>query len=87
MINLLRQLCTKLWQLRMKTLAFQRNYLASEDAQLRKAPPRLRRESIPPRRLMLTVLGGLAEFERELILARTDDGRKRAKARGVKFGR
>jgi hypothetical protein len=52
-----------------------------------KATPRLRRESIPPRRLMLTVLGGLAEFERELILARTDDGRKRAKARGVKFGR
>jgi DNA invertase Pin-like site-specific DNA recombinase len=36
---------------------------------------------------MLTVLGGLAEFERELIRARTDDGRKRAKARGVKFGR
>jgi DNA invertase Pin-like site-specific DNA recombinase len=26
-------------------------------------------------RLMLTVLGGLAEFERELILARTGDGR------------
>ena len=38
-------------------------------------------------RLMLTVLAGLAEFERELILARTSDGRKRAKARGVKFGR
>jgi DNA invertase Pin-like site-specific DNA recombinase len=27
-------------------------------------------------RLMLTVLGGLAEFERELIRARTGDGRK-----------
>ena len=36
---------------------------------------------------MLTVLGGLAEFERELILARTSDGRTRAKARGVRFGR
>jgi DNA invertase Pin-like site-specific DNA recombinase len=36
---------------------------------------------------MLTVLGDLAEFERELILARTSDGRTRAKARGVKFGR
>jgi salicylate hydroxylase len=35
----------------------------------------------------LTVLGGLAEFERELIRARTDDGRKRAQARGVRFGR
>jgi DNA invertase Pin-like site-specific DNA recombinase len=36
---------------------------------------------------MLTVLGGLAEFERELIRARTGEGRARAKARGVKFGR
>jgi DNA invertase Pin-like site-specific DNA recombinase len=41
----------------------------------------------PHGRLMLTVLGGLAEFERELILARTSDGRTRAKARGVHFGR
>jgi DNA invertase Pin-like site-specific DNA recombinase len=41
----------------------------------------------PHGRLMLTVLGGLAEFERELIRARTGDGRTRAKARGVKFGR
>src|SRR5262250_2401553 len=38
-------------------------------------------------RLMLTVLGGLAEFERELIIARTGEGRNRAKARGVRFGR
>src|SRR6516165_8575709 len=38
-------------------------------------------------RLMLTVLGGLAEFERELILARTSEGRARAKARGVRLGR
>jgi DNA invertase Pin-like site-specific DNA recombinase len=38
-------------------------------------------------RLMLTVLGGLAEFERELILARTSDGRANAKNKGVKFGR
>jgi DNA invertase Pin-like site-specific DNA recombinase len=36
---------------------------------------------------MLTVLGGLAEFERELIKARNDVGRNRAQARGVKFGR
>jgi DNA invertase Pin-like site-specific DNA recombinase len=41
----------------------------------------------PHGRLMLTVLGGLAEFERELIKARTDEGRKRAQARGVKLGR
>ena len=38
-------------------------------------------------RLMLTVLGGPAEFERDLIRARTSEGRERAKARGVKFGR
>ena len=39
----------------------------------------------PHGRLMLTVLGGLAEFERELIRARTGDGRKRAKERGVSW--
>ena len=38
-------------------------------------------------RLMLTVLGGLAEFERELIRTRTSEGRERARARGVKMGR
>ena len=36
---------------------------------------------------MLTVLGSLAEFERDLIRARTGEGRERAKARGVKMGR
>jgi len=36
---------------------------------------------------MLTVLGGLAEFERELIRDRTDEGCDRAKTRGVKLGR
>jgi DNA invertase Pin-like site-specific DNA recombinase len=41
----------------------------------------------PHGRLMLTVLGGLAEFERELIKARTAEGRKRAQARGIRFGR
>jgi DNA invertase Pin-like site-specific DNA recombinase len=34
-------------------------------------------------RPMLTVLGGLAEFERDLIRTRTSEGRERAKARGV----
>jgi DNA invertase Pin-like site-specific DNA recombinase len=41
----------------------------------------------PHGRLMVTILGGLAEFERELIKARTDDGRKRAMAQGKRFGR
>ena len=38
-------------------------------------------------RLMLTVLGGPAEFERELFRTRTGEGRQRAKARGVIMGR
>jgi DNA invertase Pin-like site-specific DNA recombinase len=36
---------------------------------------------------MLTVLGGLAEFERDLIHARTGEGRDRARAQGVRMGR
>src|ERR1700722_856392 len=38
-------------------------------------------------RLMLTILGGLVEFERELIRSRTTEGRERAKVRGVVMGR
>ena len=41
----------------------------------------------PHGRLLLTVLGGLAEFERFLILSRTKEGRTRAQANGVRFGR
>jgi DNA invertase Pin-like site-specific DNA recombinase len=41
----------------------------------------------PHGKLMVTVLGGLAEFERTLIAARTGEGRKRAKERGLLFGR
>jgi DNA invertase Pin-like site-specific DNA recombinase len=41
----------------------------------------------PVGRLMLTIMGGIAEFERELIQARTEEGRERAKAKGTKFGR
>ena len=40
----------------------------------------------PHGKLMLTILGGLAEFDRELIRTRTGEGRKRAKARGIRFG-
>ncbi len=38
-------------------------------------------------RLILTVLGGLAEFERELIVQRTQEGRERAKREGRRLGR
>ena len=41
----------------------------------------------PHGRLTLTVLGGFAEFERDLIHTRTNEGREQAKARGVKLGR
>jgi DNA invertase Pin-like site-specific DNA recombinase len=41
----------------------------------------------PHGRLMLTVLGGLAEFERSPIRARTSEGRERAMLLGVRFGR
>jgi DNA invertase Pin-like site-specific DNA recombinase len=41
----------------------------------------------PAGRLMLTVLGGLAALKREVIKARTAEGRERAKARGVRLGR
>jgi DNA invertase Pin-like site-specific DNA recombinase len=37
-------------------------------------------------RLMIAVLGGLADVERDLIQTRTTEGRERAKARGVKLG-
>jgi len=38
-------------------------------------------------KLLLNILGSIAEFERELIKSRTSEGRARAKARGVRFGR
>jgi DNA invertase Pin-like site-specific DNA recombinase len=38
-------------------------------------------------RLLTTLLAAIAEFERELIRERTGEGRKRAMANGVKFGR
>jgi DNA invertase Pin-like site-specific DNA recombinase len=41
----------------------------------------------PHGRLMVTVLAGLAEFERSLIIARCNEGRAKAKANGVRFGR
>jgi DNA invertase Pin-like site-specific DNA recombinase len=41
----------------------------------------------PHGRLILAVLGALAEFERSMILSRTAEGRKRAMDRGVRFGR
>jgi DNA invertase Pin-like site-specific DNA recombinase len=41
----------------------------------------------PVGKLMVTIIGGIAEFERELIRARTGDGIRHAKAAGVHMGR
>ena len=41
----------------------------------------------PTGRLILTVLGGLAEFERSLIKERTGEGRERARREGRRLGR
>jgi len=38
-------------------------------------------------RLMATLLAAIAAFERDLIAERTGEGRKRAMANGIKFGR
>jgi DNA invertase Pin-like site-specific DNA recombinase len=61
--------------------------IAEREADFRSLKDTWADTTTPHGRLMLTVLGGLAEFERELIRARTGDGRARAKTRGVKFGR
>jgi DNA invertase Pin-like site-specific DNA recombinase len=63
------------------------NVLASRGAGFRSLKDAWTDTTTPHGRLMLTVLGGLAEFERELIRARTGEGRKRAQERGVRFGR
>jgi DNA invertase Pin-like site-specific DNA recombinase len=41
----------------------------------------------PHGKLVTGILGCLAEFERELIIARTTEGRQRARANSVPFGR
>jgi len=41
----------------------------------------------PAGRLMLTIFGGIAEFERDLIRSRTDEGIARARTLGKRFGR
>jgi DNA invertase Pin-like site-specific DNA recombinase len=38
-------------------------------------------------RLVVSILAAISEFERELILSRISEGRKRARRNGIKFGR
>jgi len=44
-------------------------------------------QSNPVSRFLLTILGAVAELEREMICERVRAGQKRAKEKGVKFGR
>lgn len=43
--------------------------------------------STPAGKMILTILGAMAEFERELIVERTNDGLKRARKEGKTLGR
>jgi DNA invertase Pin-like site-specific DNA recombinase len=61
--------------------------LAAKGAQFRSLADTWADTTTAHGRLILTVLGGLAEFERELIRVRTGEGRKRAREAGVKLGR
>ena len=61
--------------------------LTESDAGFRSLDDTWADTTTPHGRLMLTILGGLAEFERELIHARTSEGRERAKAQGLKMAR
>jgi DNA invertase Pin-like site-specific DNA recombinase/predicted nucleotidyltransferase len=61
--------------------------LAARGAAFRSLGDQWADTTTPHGRLMLTVLGGLAAFERELIRARTGEGRPRARARGQHMGR
>lgn len=61
--------------------------IVDADAQFRSIAEPWADTSSSAGRLMLAVLGGLADVERDLIRIRTAEGRARAKARGQSMGR
>jgi DNA invertase Pin-like site-specific DNA recombinase len=63
------------------------NALSERGASFRSLADSWADTTTPQGRLVLTVLGGLAEYERELIRSRTMEGRARAVAQGVRLGR
>jgi DNA invertase Pin-like site-specific DNA recombinase len=62
------------------------NAVASKEARFKSLAEPWADTTTPAGRFMLTVIGGLAEFERHLIRERTNEGRQRARRAGVKFG-
>lgn len=82
-------LVTRLDRLARSTLELLRilERVAEASAGLRSLADAWADTTTPQGRLVLTIMGGFAQFERELIKARTSEGRARAKARGVKLGR
>jgi DNA invertase Pin-like site-specific DNA recombinase len=61
--------------------------IRAKDAGLRSLAEPWADTTSPAGRMVLTVFAGIAEFERELIRQRTDEGRQAARKRGVTFGR
>jgi DNA invertase Pin-like site-specific DNA recombinase len=60
--------------------------LQSKDAGLKSLAEPWADTTTPAGKMMLTVLVGIAEFERSLIITRTNEGRAAARKKGVKFG-
>lgn len=60
--------------------------LQAKDAGLRSLAEPWADTTSPAGRMVLTIFGGIAEFERSLIVERTRNGRAAARARGVYFG-
>lgn len=61
--------------------------IESKGARLRSLSEAWADTTTPAGKLILTVLGGLAEFERSLIAERTAEGRERARRAGRRLGR
>lgn len=61
--------------------------IETKGAQLKSLSDAWADTTTPTGKLILTVLGGLAEFERSLIVERTSEGRARARAAGKRLGR
>ena len=61
--------------------------ITAQDAGFRSIADAWADTTTPHGRLLVTILGGIGEFERELIRSRTSEGRERAKAKGIRMGR